>query len=132
MICEQLRVSARLGALWLKNRRRFADNGFGNGIVANGIKAATSGRVEQKSMSASSRASGPAQAKEATQSAYPLLPGEHEDISVDIRALIKNADQWLAAPNSALGGRTPNECIGTADEQFVRDMLRAAIYSGMA
>jgi len=64
--------------------------------------------------------------------ALALLAGEHPDITTDIRARIDNADQWLVTPNAALGGRTPKELIGTPYEVFIRDILRASIYSGMA
>ena len=61
-----------------------------------------------------------------------LLPGEHSDISVDVHELLANADEWLATANSSFGGRRPSELIGTPDESLLREILRAAIYSGMA
>ena len=61
-----------------------------------------------------------------------LLPGEHSDIREDVRVLLKNADEWLNTANTNLGGRTPNELIGTPEEQKIRDILRASTYSSMA
>jgi hypothetical protein len=61
-----------------------------------------------------------------------LLPGEHPDIRVDARRLLSNADEWLNTPNTHLGGLTPNDLIGTSQEQKVREILRSAIYSSMA
>ena len=61
-----------------------------------------------------------------------LLPGEHSDIRIDVRLLLSNADEWLATPNTDLGGRAPNELIGSTEESKVREMLRAALYSSMA
>jgi hypothetical protein len=69
---------------------------------------------------------------EAVLSGATLLPGEHEDISIDIRNLLENSDEWLATPNTNFGGRKPAELIGTPDEAMLREILRSLIYSGMA
>jgi uncharacterized protein (DUF2384 family) len=61
-----------------------------------------------------------------------LLPGESSDIKVDVRRLLRNADEWLDTPNSNFGGRAPIELIGTREEFLVRETLRSAVYSGMA
>jgi uncharacterized protein (DUF2384 family) len=61
-----------------------------------------------------------------------LLPGETADIRVDIRHLLENAEEWLKTPNTRLGGRKPEDLIGTAEEMKVRNILRAAVYSSMA
>jgi uncharacterized protein (DUF2384 family) len=61
-----------------------------------------------------------------------LLPGEHQDIRVDVHELFANADEWLATPNTNFGGRRPSELIDTPDEPLLRETLRSAIYSGMA
>lgn len=63
---------------------------------------------------------------------YTLLEGENPDIRADVSRLMSNAEEWLNAPNTILGGRSPNELIGTADERQVRDILRSALYSSMA
>lgn len=60
-----------------------------------------------------------------------LLPGEHEDIREDIRALLSNADEWMDAPNTAFMGRKPKELIGTPDERLLRRMLRTVLYIGV-
>jgi uncharacterized protein (DUF2384 family) len=67
-----------------------------------------------------------------TTSKMELLPGEHSDIRVDVKCLLDNAEEWLSTPNTRLGGRTPNELIGTSEEGKIRDILRAAVYSSMA
>ena len=75
----------------------------------------------------------PARANEAVLSGGTiLLPGEHEDISIDVRNLLENSNEWLATPNSYFAGRKPSELIGTPDEAILRETLRSAIYSGMA
>jgi hypothetical protein len=61
-----------------------------------------------------------------------LLPGEHKDIRIDLQEMLANADVWLATPNSKFSGRRPLDLIGAPDEQLLRDMLRSALYSGMA
>ncbi len=64
--------------------------------------------------------------------AFVLLPGEHQDIRVDVDILLANGSDWLATPNTYFGGRMPESLIGTADEALLRETLRSAIYSGMA
>ncbi|MDQ2688421.1 MAG: hypothetical protein M3Y28_11210 [Armatimonadota bacterium] len=60
-----------------------------------------------------------------------LLPGEHEDIREDVRALFSNADEWMDAPSPKFHFRKPNDLIGTPDERLIRDMLRQILYVGM-
>jgi hypothetical protein len=131
MVLEQLRESARLGALLLKKGRRFADKRFSGGTLVTRPEGVTSDSLELNFMRASQRASAAAHAGPGTQPACDLLPGEHADITIDVRAILKNADQWLTTPNVVFGGRAPNELIGTPDERFIRETLRSAIYSGM-
>jgi len=61
-----------------------------------------------------------------------LLPGEHEDIREDVRALFSNADEWMDAPNTRFVMRKPNDLVGTPDERLLRDMLREIAYGGMS
>jgi len=61
-----------------------------------------------------------------------LLPGEHQDIRVDVNILLSNGNDWLATPNVHFGGRAPEAVIGTPDEALLRETLRSAIYTGMA
>jgi len=61
-----------------------------------------------------------------------LIPGEHQDIRIDVSELFSNADEWLATPNTNYAGRRPLDLIGTPDEQLLRDTLRSLLYSGMA
>ena len=53
-----------------------------------------------------------------------LLPEENSDIGQEIAAIIKEPSQWLDMPNDQLGGDKPKDLIGTAREQFIRDLLR--------
>ena len=52
------------------------------------------------------------------------------DISREICGLIDEVVpdpvEWRDTPNSALGGKKPNQLIGTEDETMLRDLLRAA------
>lgn len=57
-----------------------------------------------------------------------LLPDEKADLVEEARDLLKNADEWLDAPNSQLGGARPWDVIGTAQEPILRDLLRTARY----
>lgn len=61
-----------------------------------------------------------------------LLPGEHEDIHEDVRALLSNADEWMDAPNPRFVMRKPSDLIGTPDEWLLRDLLREITYGGMS
>ena len=70
--------------------------------------------------------------KRSMPQAHEPKPGGKPDIRDEFRALLSNADEWLATPNTRLGGKAPNELIGTADEQKLRDILRGVIYSSMA
>jgi hypothetical protein len=56
---------------------------------------------------------------------YALLPGENVDLRAEIKALLHNADAWLHAPNYLLGGREPDQLIGTKEEIQVRNLVRA-------
>jgi hypothetical protein len=64
--------------------------------------------------------------------AFSLLPGEHQDIRVDVNILLNNGNEWLATPNVYFGGRAPEAVIGTPDEALLRETLRSVIYTGMA
>jgi len=61
-----------------------------------------------------------------------LLPGEHQDIRIDVNILLSNGNDWLATPNVHFGGRAPEAVIGTPDEARLREILRSVIYTGMA
>ena len=77
-----------------------------------------------------SRKSMPA-AKPALATKIKLLPGESPDVLADVRELLTNADEWMNTPNTILGGRSPNELIGTPDEIRIRHILRGVKYSSM-
>jgi hypothetical protein len=55
-----------------------------------------------------------------------LLPGESANVIDDVRLLWGDAaDAWLDYPNPHFQGRTPRELVGTQEEGFLREMLRA-------
>jgi len=64
--------------------------------------------------------------------ALSLLPGEHQDIRVDVNMLLANGNDWLTTPNVRFGGKSPEAVIGTPDEALLREILRSVIYTGMA
>jgi len=51
------------------------------------------------------------------------LPEEAKQIFAD-------PDEWMRREHPMLGGRTPQECIDTGDEQSVWDLLRNIKYIG--
>lgn len=61
-----------------------------------------------------------------------LLPGEKNTLIEDAEDLLGDqAQQWLDTENVRFGGKTPREMIESGDprnQQFVRDLLRAARY----
>ena len=54
-----------------------------------------------------------------------LLPNEQANIRDEVADLVDKPDEWLAMPNSQLGGIKPEALIGTDREQLLRDLLRA-------
>jgi uncharacterized protein (DUF2384 family) len=54
-----------------------------------------------------------------------LFMDEEADVRKEAARLVKRPDKWLDMPNDQLGGKSPNELIGTDQEQQVRDLLRA-------
>jgi hypothetical protein len=60
-----------------------------------------------------------------------LLPGE-KGIENDADELFEDSTGWLTAPNAQLGGKRPVDCIGNADEQAVRDLLRTMRHVGLS
>lgn len=124
MAGDNWRTSGTFRALFLKRKWLGADE------VTGGTrrKCAAPDKLEE-GMSSSPKAAAQGAVR---RRASGLLAGEHADIRIDVRTIVKNADDWLVTPNTAFGGRTPNELIGTPDEYFIRETLRSAIYSGMA
>jgi hypothetical protein len=53
-----------------------------------------------------------------------ILDDESPSILDDVRKMFRNADEWLDAPNSSLGGERPRDLIGTDMEPEVRYVLR--------
>lgn len=61
-----------------------------------------------------------------SQTRQGLLEGEHSDIREELRELVKDPQQWLEQPNDQLGGKPPQEFLGTPEsEKPLRDLLRA-------
>jgi hypothetical protein len=58
-----------------------------------------------------------------------LLSWESPDVTDDVRLLWgDSADAWLDTPNVHFGGRRPRDLVGTDDEVFLRELLRAVRY----
>jgi len=57
-----------------------------------------------------------------------LFPDEQADIKKDVATLIDDPSEWLATPNTRLGGDKPQDLIGTDREQLLRDLLRSIKY----
>ena len=57
-----------------------------------------------------------------------LLPEEKQDLRAEAATLVADHERWLDTPNDRLGGRKPNDLIGTKEEQHLRDLLRAIKY----
>ena len=54
------------------------------------------------------------------------LKDESRDVLDDVRKYWGSAaDEWLDSPNGWFDGRKPRELIGTADEEAVRNLIRA-------
>lgn len=43
-----------------------------------------------------------------------------------IGTVVDDPEDWLKTPNSQFGGRTPEELIGTPDEQLIHVTIEAA------
>jgi hypothetical protein len=56
----------------------------------------------------------------------PDLDAPIDQLIEDVIPDPKSRRAWRAAKNTALGGHSPDELIGTPRESVVRDMLRAA------
>jgi hypothetical protein len=52
-----------------------------------------------------------------------LLPGEG-NIEQEAAEIFEDSERWLSTEHALLGGKRPRDCIGAADEQAVRDLLR--------
>ena len=53
-----------------------------------------------------------------------LFPDELPDIREEVKRLVVDPDLWLDTPHQHLGGKTPNELMGSGEVQPVRDLLR--------
>jgi uncharacterized protein (DUF2384 family) len=52
-------------------------------------------------------------------------PDETGDLRSLAHEVVRDADQWMDAPNDQLGGKKPNDLVGTASESVLRDLLRS-------
>lgn len=59
----------------------------------------------------------------ARQGPADRLPDE-SSIEQGAADIFENPDPWLDAEHPMLGGKSPRDCIGTANEQTVWDLLR--------
>ena len=53
------------------------------------------------------------------------LEGEATDIRDEISSVVKDPELWLGLPNDQLGGKMPQDLIGTPEEENLRDLIRA-------
>lgn len=58
------------------------------------------------------------------------LPGEGT-IEQEAAEIFEDPERWLSTEHALLGGKRPRDCIGTSDEQTVRDLLRTIRRVGM-
>jgi co-chaperonin GroES (HSP10) len=63
--------------------------------------------------------------------AAELLPEEKADLLEEVQDLVDDPKVWLDTPHPSLGWQKPKDLIGTANEQFLRDLLRSIRYVGM-
>jgi hypothetical protein len=59
------------------------------------------------------------------------LPDEGS-ITEEADRLFEDSDTWLSTEHPSLGGKRPRDCIGSADEQAVRDLLRTIRHIGIS
>ena len=45
--------------------------------------------------------------------------------------IFEDPERWLSTQHALLGGKRPRDCIGAADEQAVRDLLRTIRHIGI-
>ena len=50
-------------------------------------------------------------------------PSSREAIRAELETIVDNPVLWLGSPNPLFGGRTPNELIGTGDENLLREWI---------
>jgi hypothetical protein len=48
-----------------------------------------------------------------------------DDIRQEVESIVADPAQWLNTENDQLGGRKPEDLIGTVDEQHLRNLIRA-------
>jgi uncharacterized protein (DUF2384 family) len=55
-----------------------------------------------------------------------LLDGEKLDIYEELKDIVQDPDEWLRQPNDQLGGKRPQDFLGSPEkEKPLRDLLRA-------
>jgi Antitoxin Xre/MbcA/ParS C-terminal toxin-binding domain len=56
-----------------------------------------------------------------------LDPKDHpvDDIRQEVASVVADPAQWLNTENDQLGGRKPEDLIGTVDEHHLRNLIRA-------
>jgi hypothetical protein len=59
------------------------------------------------------------------------LPDEGS-IEQEAADIFEEPERWLSSEHALLGGKRPRDCIGSPDEQAVRDLLRTIRRIGIA
>ncbi|HEV3341589.1 MAG TPA: MbcA/ParS/Xre antitoxin family protein [Pirellulales bacterium] len=70
-------------------------------------------------------------AKKPSQSEAIVKARQTKDsLMKDLRLIFKEQDleKWLDAPNDQLGGKKPNEVLGTPEQGYLVDMVEAVKY----
>jgi hypothetical protein len=52
-------------------------------------------------------------------------PDETVDLKTLIAEVVADPEVWMDTPHDLLGGKKPNELVGTANEQQLRELARA-------
>ena len=52
-----------------------------------------------------------------------LTAAQSRSVQEEAADLFETPDEWLETPNPALAGRSPNDCLGSDDEEPVRELL---------
>lgn len=48
-----------------------------------------------------------------------------DDIRQEVESIVADPAQWMNTENDQLGGRKPEDLIGTVDEHHLRNLIRA-------
>jgi len=58
------------------------------------------------------------------------LDDEQERIEDEVAKHFEDPEEWMRRNHPLLGGRSPDDCVQTGDEQMVWELLRSVKYVG--